>query len=245
MAKANIFVNTATETTYFYQDLDKGGRRLHGASRYSVTFPAGGLPPARGFWSLTLYNEHHFFHPNDLQRYSLGTKNKNLRLDPDGSLTLYASAEPPDDPGLAGNWLPAPQAEFSLYLRAYWPDDAIVRAPGPRRWLGESTDNRQLRVNRRTRRPELGQNAPREPAGCCGMIGARHPPELSYSGRFCAPLRTVKPTPWESCSGLSFERSVQNTDLVPHNVPEQTVIPFLKVVQSITTSSCRRASVER
>ena len=21
------------------------------------------LPPARGFWSLTLYNEHHFFHP--------------------------------------------------------------------------------------------------------------------------------------------------------------------------------------
>ncbi len=126
MAKANIFVNTPTETTYFYQDLDENGQRLHGAARYSVTFPAGGLPPVRGFWSLTLYNEHHFFHSNDLQRYSLGTKNKNLRLDPDGSLTLYASAEPPDDPRLAGNWLPAPQAEFSLYLRAYWPDEPIV-----------------------------------------------------------------------------------------------------------------------
>ena len=37
------------------------------------------LEPVRGFWSLILYNEHHFFHPNDLKRYSLGTKNKNLK----------------------------------------------------------------------------------------------------------------------------------------------------------------------
>jgi hypothetical protein len=35
------------------------------------------LPPVRGFWSLTLYNEHHFFHPNGLNRYSLGARNKN------------------------------------------------------------------------------------------------------------------------------------------------------------------------
>jgi len=36
------------------------------------------LPPVQGFWSLTLYNEHHFFHPNELDRYSFGTKIKNL-----------------------------------------------------------------------------------------------------------------------------------------------------------------------
>jgi hypothetical protein len=58
MAKANILVNTPEETTYFYQDLDSRGERLHGSGSYSVTFPPHDLPPVRGFWSLTLYNEH-------------------------------------------------------------------------------------------------------------------------------------------------------------------------------------------
>ena len=50
------------------------------------------LPPVRGFWSLTLYNEHHFFHPDELDRYSFGTKIKNLHRTRGGSLTLTASA---------------------------------------------------------------------------------------------------------------------------------------------------------
>ena len=45
------------------------------------------LPPVRGFWSLTLYNEHHFFHPDELDRYSFGTKIKNLHRTRGGSLT--------------------------------------------------------------------------------------------------------------------------------------------------------------
>ena len=45
------------------------------------------LPPVRGFWSLTLYNEHHFFHPNELDRYSFGTKIKNLHRAGDGRMT--------------------------------------------------------------------------------------------------------------------------------------------------------------
>jgi hypothetical protein len=125
VAKSNIFVNRPNETKYFYQDLDDHGARLNGASGYTVTFADGALPPAQGFWSLTLYNEHHFFHPNDLHRYSLGTKNKNLRPSPDGSLTLHISARSPDD-GDLNNWLPAPEAAFSLYLRAYWPEPAIL-----------------------------------------------------------------------------------------------------------------------
>jgi hypothetical protein len=126
MGKANIFVNTPTETAYFYQDLDAGGGRLHGRNRYSITFPPGGLPPVRGFWSLTLYNRHHFFHPNELDRFSLGTKNKDLDVDADGSLTLTASAAPPERADRRRNWLPAPDGEFSLYLRAYWPEQAIT-----------------------------------------------------------------------------------------------------------------------
>lgn len=126
MGKANIFVNTPEETTYFSTDLDEHGERLDGSRSYAVTFPPHHLPPVRGFWSLTLYNEHHFFHPNELDRYSLGTKNQNLHHAADGSLTLTASATPPDDDELRSNWLPAPAGPFSLYLRAYWPGPQIL-----------------------------------------------------------------------------------------------------------------------
>jgi hypothetical protein len=125
MGKANIFVNMPTETTYFYQDLDEDGDRLEGSHLYSVTFPAHQLPPVKGFWSLTLYNEHHFFHDNELNRYSLGTKNHDLVFGDGGSLTLYASSQRPGHIPET-NWLPAPNGLFCLYLRAYWPDDGIL-----------------------------------------------------------------------------------------------------------------------
>lgn len=78
-AKANIFVNKPNETRYFYQDRDEAGIRLNGANAYTVTFANGELPPVKGFWSLTLYNAEHFFAPNSLNLYSLGTKNKHLK----------------------------------------------------------------------------------------------------------------------------------------------------------------------
>ena len=78
-------------------------------------------------WPLVnMRNRRHFFHPNELDRYSLGTKNKDLRPGADGSLTLTASAIPPDGDDLRRNWLPAPAGPFSLYLRAYWPDQPIL-----------------------------------------------------------------------------------------------------------------------
>lgn len=126
VARSNIFVNKQNETQYFYQDLDQAGARLNGEQRYSVTFAKGELPPVNGFWSLTLYNEQHFFANNDLGRYSLGTKNQALQRNADGSLTLYVQSESPGK-DRESNWLPAPKgANFSLYLRAYWPQPAVL-----------------------------------------------------------------------------------------------------------------------
>ena len=125
VAKSNIFVNQTAETRYFYQDLDAGGNRLSGAQAYTVTFEAGATPPVQGFWSLTLYNKHHFFSKNSLGRYSLGTKNADLKYNSDGSLTVYIQAQPPQDE-LLSNWLPAPSDAFSLYIRAYWPGPEIL-----------------------------------------------------------------------------------------------------------------------
>jgi hypothetical protein len=122
-AKSNIFVNKPSETMYLYQDLDSTGARLNGSKHYTVTFAKGQLPPVKGFWSLTLYNKHHFFHPNELKRYSLGTKNRDLKYNADGSLTFYVQADPPQGDNQT-NWLPAPNGEFSLYIRAYWPDSS-------------------------------------------------------------------------------------------------------------------------
>ena len=126
VAKSNIFVNSPNETKYFYQDLDQDGRRLNGANRYTVTFLKNQTPPVNGFWSLTLYNEHHFFAPNPINRYSVGTKNKDLHIGSKGELTIYVQSEPPRDAERT-NWLPAPKnADFTLYVRAYWPKAPVM-----------------------------------------------------------------------------------------------------------------------
>lgn len=53
--------------------------------------------PVNGFWSLTRYNQYHFFSPNEITRYSLGTKNEALQYGADGSLTLYVQADKPPE----------------------------------------------------------------------------------------------------------------------------------------------------
>lgn len=121
VAKSNIMVNSPDETKYFYQDLDVSGARLNSANRYTVTFAKDGTPPVNGFWSLSIYNEHHFFVANSINRYSVGTKNKDLKPAADGSFTIYVQSDAPTDAAQRANWLPAPKGNFSLYVRAYWP----------------------------------------------------------------------------------------------------------------------------
>ncbi len=126
-AKSNMYDNAPETTRYIYRDFDSSNQRLNGRHRYTITFESGQTPPVDGFWSLTLYNTQHLFSPNPLNRYSLGTKNnKTLKLGGDGSLTLYVQS---DSPGLdkESNWLPAPKnADFSLYIRTYWPKQPIL-----------------------------------------------------------------------------------------------------------------------
>jgi hypothetical protein len=92
-ARANIFVNPRNEAAYFGQEYDSGQQRLSGENVYTITFPANQTPPVNGFWSLTFYDADHFFAPNELNRFSLGTKNKTLQSNPNGSLTIYVRRE--------------------------------------------------------------------------------------------------------------------------------------------------------
>jgi hypothetical protein len=125
-AKSNMYDNKPNETKYIYRDFDSQGQQLDGKNNYTVTFPKGQEPPVKGFWSMTLYNEHHLFTPNPLNRYSLGTKSKSfLKYNPDGSLTLYFGAKSPGK-DKETNWVPAPDGTFSLYIRCYWSEPAVL-----------------------------------------------------------------------------------------------------------------------
>jgi hypothetical protein len=74
-----------------------------------------------------MYDQYHFFVPNPIKRYSIGTKNKDLKQNSDGSLTIYVQSSEPTDPLQKANWLPSPRsADFSLFVRAYWPEDSAL-----------------------------------------------------------------------------------------------------------------------
>jgi len=123
--KADPYDNKRNETMYFYTDNDTQLQQLVGKSSYALTFQKGQLPPVKGFWSVTMYDPEHYFYQNALKRYALGTKNKTLKYNADGGLTIYLGNKSPGR-DKESNWLPAPAGEFSIWLRAYWPDQAIL-----------------------------------------------------------------------------------------------------------------------
>jgi len=94
----------------------------NGAKKYVMRFPKGLLPPAKGFWSLTMYDKDYFFVKNPINRQSISAR-QNLKANPDGSVDLYIQNENPG-PDRESNWLPAPPDQFILMLRLYWPSES-------------------------------------------------------------------------------------------------------------------------
>ena len=91
--------------------------QLDGTKNYVIHFAAGQMPPAKAFWSLTLYNAKQFFYDNPLNRYTVSERTQFVK-NADGSVDVYVQH---DSPGSAkeANWLPAPADKFSLILRIY------------------------------------------------------------------------------------------------------------------------------
>ena len=81
-------------------------KKYSGGKKYVMHFEKGQLPPAIGFWSLTMYDANYFFVDNPLNRYTLSQRNK-LKTNADGSVDLYIQAESPGK-DKESNWLPAP-----------------------------------------------------------------------------------------------------------------------------------------
>jgi hypothetical protein len=96
-------------------------KKYDGTKKYVLHFDKGQTPPAKGFWSLTMYDANYFFVDNPLNRYSISARN-SLKANPDGSIDLLIQHE---SPGKAkeSNWLPAPAGQFILMMRLYWPSE--------------------------------------------------------------------------------------------------------------------------
>ena len=128
-ALSGLYGMPSYEAIYPQSKVDSTGLVYDGGHSYTVTFPAGQLPPLKelGFWSLTIYDAEGFLVDNPLNRYSIGSLAKGYTLNPDGSLTIYIQSTQPSDDKLS-NWLPAPAAgSFSLALRLYLPDESAVK----------------------------------------------------------------------------------------------------------------------
>lgn len=127
-ARNGLTANTPREAIYIGGVEGNDGERLSGEKRYTVTFKAPPPYIEPGFWSLTLYDlADNYTVSNPINRYSLGSDDKTMRLNADGSLTIAIQK---DSPGAdkEANWLPAPEGDFYLILRAYAPGAALVRA---------------------------------------------------------------------------------------------------------------------
>lgn len=126
-AHAQLFpgpVNTPEEAMYWWTSTDGAGHTLSGTVEYVMHFPAGGLPPNKAFWSLTMGDAQNRYVANPLNRYSVSDRS-GLALNPDGSVDIHIQQTAPAEK--ESNWLPAPSSNFILWLRVYIPGEPILK----------------------------------------------------------------------------------------------------------------------
>ncbi|MFB7619173.1 DUF1254 domain-containing protein [Kitasatospora sp. NPDC056181] len=106
----------------------EGGRPPNASDHdYALRFAPDRLPPARFFWSVTMYAlPERLLVDNTLDRYSIGDRTPGLVRDADGGLTLYVQHKRPADAQHSDNWLPAPDGPFTAVIRLYGPDESVL-----------------------------------------------------------------------------------------------------------------------
>ena len=137
-AKGGIYGNDAVEAMYPLTKTLANGEELDGSKHnYTLTFPAGQLPPVNAFWSVTMYDgKTQFLIKNPINRYLINSPMlQKMKKNRDGSLTLYIQKDSPGKAKVA-NWLPAPDGPIYLVMRLYWPKDTppSILPPGAGTW---------------------------------------------------------------------------------------------------------------
>ena len=130
-AMAAIFANDKVEAFYPQVYIDSDGSTLDGiSSAYILRFDSGQLPPAKYFWSMTMYDKSYdgnagYLVENPIDRYLINSTTDGLIYGDDGSLNIFIQHEVPAGDA-AANWLPAPAAPFYLTMRVYGPEESAL-----------------------------------------------------------------------------------------------------------------------
>jgi len=99
------------------------GKPMNAQNDYVIRMAKKDLPPAKAFWSVTLYDvKNGFFIPNDRKKYSVG-ENAGMKLDKDGGIAIYIAAKNPKGVPKE-NWLPINRKneDIGAIMRIYVPD---------------------------------------------------------------------------------------------------------------------------
>lgn len=111
--------------------MDADGHTLDGkTNQYILHFSENEIPPAKYFWSVTLYDKSvdgtaGYMVANPIDRYLINSTTKGLIYGDDGSLTIYIQHEQPKGEK-AANWLPAPAEPFYVAMRIYGPEESVM-----------------------------------------------------------------------------------------------------------------------
>lgn len=99
------------------------GQPMNAQNDYVIRMDKNALPPAKAFWSLTMYDSANgFFIPNDHKKYSVG-ENAGMKLNEQGGLDVYIATNKPE--GVPDeNWLPINRKDenIDVIMRLYEPD---------------------------------------------------------------------------------------------------------------------------
>ncbi len=111
--------------------------QLNGSNKYVIHFDP--VPPAKGFWSVTVYGNDGLLVANNICRYAIHSTDQAIQeaIKEQTAVDILLQPDAPTDPGKLGFWLPTPvppppgqdqsAANFSLTLRIYWPDKTALQ----------------------------------------------------------------------------------------------------------------------
>jgi len=110
------------------------GQPMNATQHYVIQMTKDQLPPAKAFWSATLYDARKgLFIPNDNHKYSVG-ENGGMKLDESGGLEIHVSPKQPEGVPKE-NWLPSggKDEQLDVIMRVYAPDvEAMKTWKAPR-----------------------------------------------------------------------------------------------------------------
>jgi hypothetical protein len=124
VAQVGLGANLPEDAVYPFNVADETGVPLDGTNKYALHFAKDEMPPAKAFWSVTLYDSEGFPVANSLKRFNLSSW-MPLKRNADGSLDLHVQTESPGAESEA-NWLPAPEGPFNLTMRLYAPTSDVL-----------------------------------------------------------------------------------------------------------------------